>query len=192
MREYLEQLRAEQQAREERREKMLYMPLCIVSTMLFCVIAFLVWWAAPALADEIEDPEELTEMFVICQPDSFVNIRARASKHAYLEGRLYLGDSVFVDAWHGSWAHCVNLGCEAGEGWVNVGYLAEMEPDVLVEAVQMRTTKANVNTRYCIGGKRRSCLRKRGTVVTVCAISDEWAVTNVGLIQANLLADVTE
>lgn len=179
---------------QERRQRRVENALFALGTIALLVALFCAWWFAPAFAraDEIEEdemPEYLKEMYVMCQPDSYVNIRARANKHSQEEGRLYVGDMVLVDRQHGAWSHCVGLACEAGEGWVKTEFLDDWEPELFREGTKMVTVKDNVNARYSLNGKRRKLLRK-GSKVTVWAISEDWAVTSQGMIMADLLGAV--
>lgn len=180
---------------EEKRRTIIENILYSLGVVALLVALFFAWWLAPvfACADELEEdePKDLVEKFVFCQPDSYVNIRASASKHGIEEGRLYLGDNVFVDRTHGQWSHCVGLACEAGEGWIKSEFLGEMEPEVFTTGMKMRTTKGAVNARVSVGGKVRKKLGK-GATVTVWASADDWSVTNQGMIMTDLLEVVTE
>ena len=165
---------------------------CTLGLIALVAALFAAWWFAPAFADEVEDeeiPTEMIEKFVFCQPDSYVYIRARASKHAIEEGRLYLGDSVFVDRQVGQWSHCVGLACEAGEGWVKSDFLGEWEPEIYPDGMKMVTTKGRVNARFSINGKIRKRLGK-GAAVTVWAIAEDWSVTSQGMIKSEFLEGI--
>lgn len=129
---------------------------------------------------------------VLCQPDSYVSIRGRASTSGSVEGRLYLGDAVTVDKLATddqgrSWAHCIGLSVEAGSGWVCAGYLAQGEATVYEQgAAGVIKANGRVAARKSIDGERREWLRD-GDTATVWGVCGNWAVTDKGYVKAEYL-----
>lgn len=130
--------------------------------------------------------KELTTVWVLCQPDSYVTIRSGPKKTTAVSGYAYPGDGFQTDGRkRGGYLH-VYVTNEAGEGWISRKYLTECEPEIFEESEIMTVNVKQVNCRMCIGGRRRGWL-KRGAEVTVYAMSDDWAVTNYGYIQSKYL-----
>lgn len=133
------------------------------------------------------EEEELTEYWVLCQPDSYVTIRNGPGKNYSEEGRGYAGDNFYSDGIRkGRYIHMVRVPNELGEGWISERYLTTSEPEVYTQP-ETRTVKAKeLNCRTCIGGSRR-CVLKRGAEVKVYLMADDWSVTNRGYIQTKYL-----
>ena len=130
--------------------------------------------------------DKLTEAWVLCQPDSWVNIRESASSRGTYAGRLLSGDRIWVDGrTKNGFAHCDNMSNEAGEGWVHAGFIVFEEP-AEVEKVCRIQSNGRVACRRTIDGVRR-CWIVNGSEVYVYKIAGEWAVTNKGFIQSKYI-----
>lgn len=123
-------------------------------------------------------------VWVLCQPDSYVNIRSKPNHRSQIEGYAYCGDRFETD-WKtkGGYLH-VYASVEAGEGWISKGYIVYEEPEAVNEAWIVES-KGRLAARTTINGKRRKWL-KPGTTVTVYYVA-EWAVTNVGFVDAGYI-----
>ena len=132
--------------------------------------------------------EGITEaVYILCQPDSFVNIRAEAVKNADVIGRYELGQEVETDGKRrNGFLHLISLSLEDSDGWINVGFVAWYP--VTIETVKA-TVKARgrVACRRSAGGTRRKWL-KNGCEVTVYAHAADWSVTSQGFIQTKFLS----
>ena len=123
-------------------------------------------------------------VYILCQPDSFVNVRVFPKRGADVAGRLELGDTVETDGTTRNGFLRV-YGFEAGEAWVNTG-LVSWEP-VTVGTVEARgESNGRVACRRSINGTRRKWLYN-GAEVTIYASSDGWSITNRGFIQTRYL-----
>lgn len=125
-------------------------------------------------------------VWVLCQPDSYVNTRPAPSKHNSPNGYMECG-------WYGEsdgtekngFVYLESLSNEDGYGWVSAGFAVYAEPVI-------KTFRTNIysNGRVAcwnnINGKR-NCWLNNGDIVTVYALSDEWAVTNKGFIKTEHL-----
>ncbi|MBQ9251594.1 MAG: SH3 domain-containing protein [Clostridia bacterium] len=128
---------------------------------------------------------ETEQMWVLCNPESYVCIREAPKKNAHVGGYLYFGDSVETDGLtKGDWIHVVNASVELGEGWVHKGYLGWSEPQEI--NLPAKVLKKQTRARGCIEGQVKNTLKK-GTVVTVYAENLQWSVTSVGYIKTELL-----
>lgn len=144
--------------------------VALVLSLLFCVLS------AFALADEY---------FIICHPESFVNVREAPKKRGDVIGRLELGDKVESDGKEkNGYLHLINLPLEMTDGWVSLGYVTgQMEIRTVTAEIE---SKGRVACRRYINGKRRKWLRD-GDQVTVYGWSDDWAITSQGYIMTKYL-----
>ena len=133
------------------------------------------------------EPETKT-LYVICKPDSFVNVRAKPTKTASILGYRECGDAVETDGTRkGSYIHCINLSLEADDGWIHAGYLVEDPPSILEEETRYRNcSNGRVALRNYVDGKRRSWA-KSGANLTVLVMSDDWSLTTRGFIKTEYL-----
>ena len=126
------------------------------------------------------------DAWVICQPDSYVNVREAPRKTGMEAGRLDAGDRVRTDGKEkNGYLHIIDAGTEKGDGWVHTGFIVYDEPRRTTERMVIGG-KARVACRKSVGGKRKAWA-KPGSFVTVYWISDEWAVTNRGFIATRWL-----
>lgn len=128
---------------------------------------------------------EVYEQFIICQPDSWVNVRRAPRKGASVIGRYELGQKVMTDGKkRNGFLHLVNLQLENDEGWVSVGFVTG-ELTIRNEQCAIQST-GRVACRRSIRGTRRRWLYE-GDMVMKYAWSDEWAVTDYGFIMTRFL-----
>ena len=129
---------------------------------------------------------ETKEAWVLCQPDSYVNIRTKPKSKSKILGRRECGEKVELDGKvKNGFAHCINLALEDTEGWISTGYLVYSEPKAENCATEI-TSKGRVACRRSVDGKRR-CWVKNGTPITVHYSSAEWSVTDKGFIKTKYL-----
>lgn len=130
--------------------------------------------------------DHLTEAWVLCQPDSYINIRAKANSHSRNEGTLISGDRIWVDGkTKDGYAHCDNMTTEAGEGWVHAGYIVFDEPEI-INRVCVIDSNGRVACRRTIDGDRR-CWIVDGSEVYVYMAASDWAVTDKGFIRTKFI-----
>ena len=127
--------------------------------------------------------------YIMCQPDSYVNIRLSPKNSAEVIGRYELGQEVQTDGKkRNGFLHLVDLGLEETEGWVFAGFVSR--DGLTIRTVSARiSAEGRVACRKSIKGNRRKWLHN-GDLVTVYAFSDSWAVTNQGFIQTAFLGDL--
>lgn len=146
---------------------------------LVAVVVCIVTMFSIAIADE--------SYYVMCHPDSFVNVRKSPSKNGTIVGCLYYGDEVKADGkTKNGFIHVVGLSLEDDEGWVRNLYLDLWKPmdDVIGEYTVV--SKGRVAIRNGVNGKRTGWL-KSGSDVFVYGMSAEWAVTNKGYVKSEYL-----
>ena len=132
------------------------------------------------------EENRLTEAWVLCQPDSYVNIRERASSRSAYAGMLMSGDQIWVDGrTKDGYAHCENMSNELGEGWVHAGYIVFEEPEEVNKECRI-SSNGRVSCRRTIGGDRR-CWVVDGSEVFVYQVAGEWAVTDKGFVKTEFI-----
>lgn len=124
------------------------------------------------------------EVWVLCQPDSYINIRESPSKNSKVGGYAFCGDRFTTNEETKNGYMLVYAPIEQGYGWIKKGYLVFSEPrEVNVETYI--AAKGRVNARKTIDGKRRMWL-KPGDDIFVYWASD-WAVTNKGFVKTEYI-----
>ena len=131
------------------------------------------------------------DMWIMCKPDSMVNVRFSPKKTSEVTGYLMLGDKVRTDLVKKNNYYHVYVDNEDGEGWVHEWYLVQFEP-VIVNKTYMVVCNGRLAVRRGVNGSRKGWL-KNGTEVMVYAImDDEWAVTNYGFVMIEFMEEVAE
>lgn len=155
--------------------------LVMVIIMMVVAIVLTVIWITPAEA-------EGRMGFVLCNPESSVNVREKPKKAGLVLGELLCGDEILLDGTkRGEWLHVTGLSMEMDDGWICQRYVSDVR--VTVEEFEAVTTVAKVRVRENVDGRILRRLKK-GTKVRVLASSAEWCVTNVGFIRMEFLDPV--
>lgn len=126
------------------------------------------------------------DIWILCQPDSSVNIRTTASRKYEATGEVVCG-------WHAEttgetkdgFLYLVNLADEDGVGWIYKGYVVYSEPIIKTFDINVCSDGRVACWNY-INGKR-NCWVYPGDLIKVYAISEEWAVTSMGFIRSKYL-----
>lgn len=126
------------------------------------------------------------QVFILCDPETPVNVRRTPKKGAEVSGRLDFGDEVETDGLiRNGYLHVIGI-TEDGEGWIFAGYVVDDPPVKLERAMATVASNGRVMAHRWIGGKRK-CWLKVETDLRVYAISDEWAVTEKGYVRTEYL-----
>ena len=128
---------------------------------------------------------EESNAWVMCQPDSFVNIRESPGKGGRVVGYLELGDAIQTGGRRNGYCHITGATTESGEGWVARGYIVTDCPQVETVAAWV-DSDGRVACRRAIGGNRRKWLHG-GDRLTLYASSAEWSITSEGFIQTEYI-----
>lgn len=129
--------------------------------------------------------EDLWEVYVVCQPGDYVNVRVNPSRKSEAVGYADGGDSILIDgAERNGYLRCYFIG-EMGVGWIHKGYVVYDQPE-RVSITAKVNSKGRVIARKYVGGKRRAWLKKNDEV-KVYWLSDEWCVTNKGFVKTKYL-----
>jgi len=124
-------------------------------------------------------------VWILCQPDSYVNTRPFANKKHNANGYMECGWEAETTGKTSKGYLYLELNNEDGYGWVHKGYIVYSEPIIITFKTNIYS-KGRVACWRSIGGNRR-CWVKNGDVVTVYALCEEWAVTNKGFIKTEYL-----
>lgn len=123
--------------------------------------------------------------FVLCDPDSTVNLRFEPRKTGTAIAYLECGDALILDGKQkGEWLHVVT-GDENG-AWVHKGYIVGIKVTIDTFEAQAKT---KVRTRNQVNGRLTGTVKK-GQKVTVYAYSEECCFTNRGYIKTKYLEGV--
>lgn len=147
-----------------------------------------------------EEYEGCEEYFVICDPDSYVNVREFPTRKQEPRYALYCGDKVYVDGKvrNGYW-HIWGVSGESDEGWISPRYIDVWEPMDDVAGRYVVVGQGRVALREGIDGKRIDWVYP-GEEVEVLAMSAKWAVVKKtlkkgcrkGFVKAEYLEEIAD
>ena len=125
--------------------------------------------------------------WVICQPNDYVNARAKPMRRSTIAGRFDPIDEITTDGViKNGYLHIVGMGLETGDAWIHAGYISYEKPEKLGGQPAIVVSRGKLAARKYINGKVRKWL-KRGSQVTVYYVTDEWAVTNRGFVKTQYI-----
>lgn len=128
---------------------------------------------------------EMETVYVLCNPDSYVNIREKPSKRSHQAGFAYCGDDFRTDGRMRNGFLHVYAGTETGDGWISTGFIVYAKPEEVNET-WIVDSNGRVAARSTIRGKRSRWLKK-GKEVQVYYVA-EVAVTNFGFVDAEYVS----
>ena len=128
---------------------------------------------------------EQSEVWVLCQPDSFVNVRMFPKKGSPEIGRLELGDKAWTDGKRkNGYLHLVNGQFEC-DGWISLGFVSETPVQTGKNRAKI-ASKGRVKARRSVNGTRRKWL-KNDCLLWVFGYGEEWAVTSEGFVMTRFI-----
>lgn len=129
------------------------------------------------------------QMWILCDPESFVTARSGPGKNRMEIGGFDCGTHLWTDSTEkNGFIHVVGMNAEYESGWVSLRYVVFDEPREVNTTMRIRSN-ARVAARKWIGGKITRWLRN-GDTVKVLWMSDSWAVTQKGYIMAEFLEEI--
>ena len=153
------------------------MIMLLMALILLCTVAS---------AERIQE-----EVWVLCMPDSEVNVRERPKKTGQIFGGAMCGACMWTDnVKRNGYLHVLDLAAESDTGWISARYVVYDEP-VEVNAVMEIRSDGRVACRRWINGKINSWIMN-GDRLTVYWMSPSWAVTSRGYIRSEFLTEVME
>ena len=128
---------------------------------------------------------EQETVYVLCNPESYVNIREKPSTRSARAGFAYCGDDFKTDGKEKNGFLHIFAGTESGEGWISKGFIVYCKPEEVDEVWEIESN-GRVAARNTVGGKRTRWL-KNGDSVKVYYVA-EVAVTGVGFVDARYVS----
>lgn len=134
----------------------------------------------------------IADVYAICKPGDFVNVRATPKKNGEVVGRFDCGDKLRTD-WEtqNGYLH-VFVSLEVDEAWIHLGYVSAWEPEWKAGETAVIVSDGRVACRRWCDGPRidgRAGWVQPGTQIQVFYQTQEWCVTNRGYIRTEYLGD---
>lgn len=130
-------------------------------------------------------------VWVLCNPESYVNIREKPRKSGRRIGQAYCGDWFRTDGTTRNGFLHVDAPTESGEGWISTGYVVWCEPAAVAPEEKWRVdSDGRVAARSTIGGSRNRWLHD-GDDIRVYYVA-EIAITQYGFVDADYVSPRTE
>lgn len=159
-----------------------------IRTLIELALIGAVIYAAIWALGSISFAESEMECWVICQPESYVNVRKGPGNHREIVGYAVAGMRFRTDGKEkNGFLHIVDASNEYGFGWIHSGYVVFSEPEGVDREVTVKAS-GRVACRERIDGKRRGWVRN-GDTVHVYWRTRSWAVTEKGFIQTKYLGE---
>ena len=128
------------------------------------------------------------EVWVLCNPESYVILRGGPGKRKGEIGGAVCGSVMWTDnVARNGFLHVTGLAAEEEDGWICARYIVYDEPAEVNREMVIRA-QGRVACRKWVNGKIIRWL-KTGDRVTVYWMSDSWAVTNRGYIRSEFLEE---
>lgn len=126
------------------------------------------------------------DVWVLCDPNSFVCVREAPRKTAYAVGGITCGTLLETDGKEkGNFIHVINIHAEDDKGWISKQYIVYSEPKPLYQSATV-VSNGRLAARKGVGGKVRKWLQPMDAL-TIYWWSDEWCLTNYGYVQTAYL-----
>ena len=155
--------------------------------MLKVVILLILLLALMLLMIGLADYAVAEEYYVLCRPESEVNIRERPKLKSAIVACYFFGDKVVTDGREeNGFVHVVDINGEVSEGWMYKGLLVE-DPPVASPGTAQVFSDGRVACRKYADGKIQKWLED-GSEVKVYAISEVWCITEHGYIKTEFLS----
>ena len=125
-------------------------------------------------------------LYVLCNPKDYVNVRMTPSTNGIVVGRFDCGDEfetdgeVKRDKKGRLWVHVVNAHLESTDAWL-MKFYAQETPITIETATATIVSNARTAVRVNPNGRRRKWA-KNGDDFKVLAYSEEWVLTTAGYI----------
>ena len=134
----------------------------------------------------------IADVYAICQPGDYVNVRATPKKNGEVVGRFDCGDKLRTD-WEtqNGYLH-VFVSLEVDEAWIHLGYVSAWEPEWKAGEKMTISADGRVACRRWCDGPRitgKGGWVQPGTQIQVFYWTPEWSVTNRGYIKSEYLGD---
>lgn len=157
--------------------------LMAIATLLIIIMLILILRDV-GLAERIQE-----QVWVLCDPDSYVTLRSGPGKSKPEFGGLLCGAEIWTDnRQKNGFLHVLELPAEESTGWISARYIVYDRPVELNERHVIRAD-GRVACRKWVNGKITGWIHD-GEQLTVLWMSPSWAVTSRGYIQSKFIGEV--
>lgn len=177
-------LTTEKEKRKERKAWIITIIEGLIVTALFVTV--LVTMMDIGLAEPITE-----QVWVLCDPDSYVTLRSGPGKSKADFGGVQCGAELWTDGkTKNGYLHVMEIPAEESEGWIVCRNIVYDRPHEVNAEMEIEA-EGRVACRKWIDGKVKGWAYS-GDVVTVYWMSASWAVTNRGYIRSKFLSEVAQ
>lgn len=163
-------------------EKKLVVCLARVLTAAIVVLAVISFAFDVSMSEDADG----TQVWVLCNPNSYVSIRSGPGRKYTAIGGATCGSDMMTDGIDKKgFLHVYDLAAEDEEGWISTRYIVYSEPEEVHYRMQI-VADGRVALRKWVGGKIIGWLYS-GDTVTVLCMCDEWAITTRGYVMSDYL-----
>lgn len=157
---------------------------CLMIGLLAMIIVLVI-----TFLQDIGLAEPITEqVWVLCDPDSYVTLRTGPGKSKPDFGGVLCGAELWTDnKKQNGFLHVLEVPAECDTGWISARYIVYDRP-VEVNRRMVISTDGRVACRKWVNGKRTGWIYD-GEVLTVYWMSPTWAVTSRGYIQSQYIGE---
>lgn len=160
--------------------------LVIRVMIVFLLIAVGIVFAFTYIYDMASAEDAATEVWVLCDPESFVCVRDCPRKTSYAFGGATCGTMLKTDGKQAKgYVHVVDVAAESDTGWISANYIVYDEP-VRIDQYATVVSNGRLAVRNGVGGKLKRWLKPMDTV-RVIYWSEEWCLTAAGYVQTMFL-----
>lgn len=126
------------------------------------------------------------DVWVLCDPNSFVCVREAPRKTAYAVGGITCGTLMETDGKvQGNYLHVINVHAEDDKGWISKQYIVYDEPQPVYRGATV-VSIGRLAARKGVGGKVKKWLQPMDEL-KVYWWSSQWCLTNYGYVQSAYL-----
>ena len=160
--------------------KALLLAIAVLLIIIMCILIL----RDVGLAERIQE-----QVWVLCDPDSYVTLREGPGKKKSEFGGMLCGSEMWTDnRQKNGFLHVLELPAEESEGWISARYVVYDRPVELNERHVIRAD-GRVALRKWVGGPAKGWILP-GETLTVWWMSPSWAVTSRGYIQSKFIGEV--
>ena len=161
----------------EDRKKILLAAVVILISAILLILAFRDVGRADVITEQV---------WVLCDPDSYVTLRTGPGKNKPDFGGVLCGAELWTDnKIKNGFLHVVEVPAEFDTGWISSRYIVYDRPEEVNLVMQIRGD-GRVAVRKWVKGPVKGWILP-GEQVTVWWMSDSWAVTRRGYIRSEFL-----
>lgn len=158
----------------------------IIACIEFILFVFIVVFVMLVVQEFGFAEEATTDIWVLCDPNSYVCVREAPRKTAYAFGGITCGTRMETDGkTKGNYIHVVNVHAEDDTGWICSQYIVYDEPEPIYRGATV-VSIGRLAARKGVGGKVKKWLQPMDEL-KVYWWSEQWCLTNYGYVQSAYL-----